>query len=76
MSELTKRIFFGAIYVVIMWFGTAYSETTFSLLFLFLGIGGLYEMWKLRKGKSKLVAFLFVLTPFIVVQLFGMTDHN
>ena len=44
----------------------AYSETTFSLLFL--GIGGLYEMWKLRKGKSKLVA-LFVLTPFIVVQL-------
>ena len=76
MNELTKRIFFGAIYVVIMWFGTAYSETTFSLLFLFLGIGGLYEMWKLRKGKSKLVAFLFVLTPFIVVQLFGMTDHN
>ena len=57
MNEIIKRAIFGAIYIVIMWFGTAYSETTFSLLFLFLGIGALYEMWKLRKGKSKLVAF-------------------
>ncbi len=76
MSELTKRIFFGAIYVIIMWFGTAYSEITFSLLFIFLGIFALYEMWKLRKGKSKLIAFLFVLTPFIIIQLIGMTDYN
>ena len=76
MSELTKRIFFGAIYVVIMWFGTAHSETTFSLLFLSLGMGAIYEMWKLRKGKTKLVAFIYVLLPFFLIQLFDITDYN
>jgi phosphatidate cytidylyltransferase len=33
-------------------------------------------MWMLRKGKSKLIPFIYVLTPFFIVQLFGFTDHN
>ena len=33
-------------------------------------------MWKLRKGKTKIVAFLYVLTPFILIQLFGISDPN
>ena len=76
MNELLKRGFFGAIYVVIMWFGTAYSERTFQILFLALGLWSIYEMWKLRKGKPKLVALLMIIIPFFTIQLFGMTDSN
>jgi|TARA_B100001939_G_scaffold190834_1_gene164189 phosphatidate cytidylyltransferase len=76
MNELLKRVFFGAIYVVIMWFGTAFSEKTFQILFLILGIWSIYEMWKLRKGKTKLVAILIVIIPFFIIQIFGMTDSN
>ena len=76
MSEILKRIIFGAIYVAIMWFGTSYSELTFNILFLSLGLWSLYEMWKLRKGKSKLIAFLYVITPFFLIQLFGITETD
>ena len=76
MNELLKRGFFGAIYVAIMWFGTAFSEKTFQILFLILGVWSIYEMWKLRKGKTKLVAILIVVIPFFIIQFFGMTDSN
>ena len=33
-------------------------------------------MWKLRKGKPKLVALLIVIIPFFTIQFFGMTDSN
>ena len=76
MNETLKRALSGAVYVAVMWIGTSYSETTFSLLFAILGIVSIYEMWKLRKGKTKALAFLYVLIPFIIIQLFGMTDHD
>ena len=59
-----------------MWFGTAFSEKTFQILFLILGLWSIYEMWKLRKGKPKLVALLIVIIPFFTIQFFGMTDSN
>ena len=76
MNETLKRALSGVVYVAIMWLGTSYSETTFSFLFALLGIVSIYEMWKLRKGKTKVLAFLYVLIPFFVIQLFGMTDHD
>jgi len=76
MNETLKRALSGAVYVAVMWIGTSYSETTFSLLFAILGIVSIYEMWKLRKGKTKALAFLYVLIPFIIIQSFGMTDHD
>ena len=76
MNETLKRALSGAVYVAIMWLGTSYSEATFSLLFAVLGIVSIYEMWKLRKGKTKVLAFLYVLIPFFIIQLFGMTDHD
>ena len=76
MNETLKRALSGVVYVAIMWLGTSYSEATFSLLFAVLGIVSIYEMWKLRKGKNKVLAFLYVLIPFFIIQLFGMTDHD
>lgn len=76
MNETLKRALSGAVYVAIMWLGTSYSEATFSLLFAVLGIVSIYEMWKLRKGKTKVLAFLYVLIPFFIIQLFGMMDHD
>jgi phosphatidate cytidylyltransferase len=76
MNETLKRTLSGAVYVAIMWLGTSYSKDTFSLLFAVLGIVSIYEMWKLRKGKTKVLAFLYVLIPFFIIQLFGMTYHD
>ena len=76
MSKMLKRALSGAVYVAIVWFGTSYSKTTFSLLFVILGIVSIYEMWKLRKGKTKTLAFLYVIIPFLLIQFFGMTDSN
>ena len=59
-----------------MWFGTAYSKKTFQILFLILGLWSIYEMWRLRKGKPKLVALLIVIIPFFTIQFFGLTDSN
>ncbi len=70
------RAISGIIYAAILWFATSYSETTFSLLFVILGIISIYEMSRLRKEKTKFLAFAYVLMPFIVVQFFGMTDSN
>jgi phosphatidate cytidylyltransferase len=76
MNETLKRAISGVFYVAIMWLGTSYSEATFSLLFAVLGVISIYEMWKLRKGKTKVLAFLYILIPFFIIQLFGMTDHD
>jgi phosphatidate cytidylyltransferase len=76
MSEFVKRILSGVLYVVILWSATNYSQVSFGILFIILGLICLFEMWMLRKGKSKIVPFIYVLTPFFIVQLFGFTDHN
>jgi len=76
MNETLKRALSGVVYIAIMWLGTSYSEATFSLLFAVLGVISIYEIWKLRKGKNKVLAFLYVLIPFFIIQLFGMTDHD
>ena len=76
MNETLKRALSGVVYVAIMWLGASYSEATFSFLFAVLGVISIYEMWKLRKGKTKVLAFLYVLIPFFIIQLFGMTDHD
>jgi phosphatidate cytidylyltransferase len=73
---MLRRAIFGIIYVAIMWFGTSSSETTFRLLFTILGVISLYEMSRLRKEKTKFLAFAYVLIPFILVQFFGITDKN
>ena len=76
MSEKSKRVFYGSIYMIIMWFGTAYSELTFNLLFGIILLVCLYEMWILRKGKTKILAFCYVIIPLILIQIFSMNNHN
>ena len=70
MNETLKRALSGLVYVLIMWFGTSFSELSFHILFIALGVISTYEMWKLRKGKSKFFAFLYVLLPFFLIHFF------
>ena len=70
MNETLKRALSGSVYVAVMWIGTSYSELSFHILFLVLGIVSMYEMWKLRKGKSKFYAFVYVLLPFFLIHFF------
>ena len=67
MNETLKRALSGFVYVAVMWFGTSYSYLSFNLLFATIGIVALYEMRKLRKGKSKFSAYLFIMIPFTIV---------
>jgi phosphatidate cytidylyltransferase len=76
MGETLKRSISGIIYVLVMWFGVSYSQLSFNILFAIIGVWSLYEMFKLRKGKSKLIAFLYVIAPFCLIHLFVMTDQN
>ena len=74
MNETLKRALSGFAYVLIIWFGTSFSELSFQILFLVLGIVSIYEMWKLRKGKSKVYAFGYVLLPFFLIHFFGKIE--
>ena len=74
INEFYKRIIFGTLYVIILWSATSYSESSFGFLFAVLGIVCTYEMWQLRKGQSKLIAFSYVIVPFIIIQFFGFTE--
>ena len=76
MNQTLKRALSGAVYVAIMWFGTSYSELSFNLLFGIILLVCLYEMHKLREGKTKILAYAYVLVPFLLIQLFGMTDSD
>lgn len=76
MRETPKRILSGAIYIAIMWFGASYSALTFNILFGIILLICLCEMWKLRKGKTKILAFTYVIAPFLLIQLFGIADSD
>tara|TARA_Y100000766_G_scaffold283166_1_gene298146 strand:- start:708 stop:1367 length:660 start_codon:yes stop_codon:yes gene_type:complete len=76
INEFYKRVISGTLYVIILWSATSYSELTFSVLFALIGIICTYEMWQLRKDQSKLIAFSYVIVPFIIIQFFGLSDHN
>ena len=71
MNETLKRALSGAVYVAIMWFGTSYTELSFHILFSAILVVCLYEMWKLRKGKTKILAFIYVLAPLLLVHLYS-----
>jgi phosphatidate cytidylyltransferase len=76
MNEKLKRALSGAVYIAVMWFGTSYSELTFNLLFGIILLLCLFEIWKLRKGKTKLLAFTYVIIPLLLIQLFSMKDSD
>ena len=75
MNETLKRAFSGAIYAAIMWFGTS-NEKSYPVLFGIISILCIYEMWKLRKGKSKILAFVYVIVPLFLIQLFGISGDD
>lgn len=68
MNETLKRAISGTAYVIIMWCGASYSQYSYRLLFSILAVLSIHEMWKLRKGKSKTLAFAYIFTPFILVH--------
>ena len=68
MNQTLKRALSGAVYVAVMWFGTSYSQLSFHILLSVILVVCLYEMGKLRKGKTKIIAFLYVLVPLTLVH--------
>jgi len=70
MNEMLKRALSGSVYAAIMWFGTFCSELSFHILFAVILLVCLYEMYKLRKGKTKILAFLYVLAPLLLVHFY------
>jgi len=67
MNETLKRAISGVVYIFVMLLGLS-SELLFRLLFIFLAVFSTYEMWKLRKGKKKILPFSYIFVPFILIQ--------
>ena len=75
MKEIYKRGITGLLYVSIILLCLTHSYLSYFTLFLILTIFSLYEMWKLRKGKKKFIALLYVIIPFFLVQIIAI-DSN
>ena len=67
--ENKKRLIFGLIFISILWFATLYSVISCSILFSFIGLICMYEMYQLRIGKTKLIPLVYIITPFILIQI-------
>ena len=71
-----NRTIFGLAYVLILWLCTTYSLLTFQVLFVKIGIISLYEIYRLRKNKSKLIPITLVIIPFIIIQMFNLQNNS
>ena len=67
--ENKKRLIFGLIFISILWFATLYSVASCSILFSIIGLICIYEMFQLRIGKTKLIPLVYIITPFILIQI-------
>ena len=67
--ENKKRLIFGLIFISILWFATVYSVASCSILFSIIGLICIYEMYQLRIGKTKLIPLVYIITPFILIQI-------
>ena len=67
MNKTLKRALSGAVYVAIMWFGT-FFQGTFHILFFLILLLSLYEMYKLRKGKTSFMSYLYVIIPLSLIH--------
>tara|TARA_B100000401_G_scaffold332921_1_gene232151 strand:+ start:233 stop:880 length:648 start_codon:yes stop_codon:yes gene_type:complete len=67
--ENKKRLIFGLIFISILWFATLYSLISCSILFSIIGLICTYEMYQLRRGKTKLFPLIYIITPFILIQI-------
>jgi phosphatidate cytidylyltransferase len=67
--ENRNRLIYGIIYIIFILFAISYSSLSCSVLFGLIGVICIYEMWKLREGKAKIFAILYVLIPFILIQI-------
>lgn len=67
--ENKKRLIYGLIFISILWFATLYSAISCSILFSIIGLICMYEMYQLRIGKTKLIPLIYIITPFILIQI-------
>ena len=67
--ENKKRLIFGLIFISILWLATLYSVASCSILFSIIGLICIYEMYQLRIGKTKLIPLVYIITPFILIQI-------
>ena len=67
--ENKKRLIFGLIFISILWFATLYSVASCSILFSIIGLICIYEMYQLRREKTKLIPLIYIITPFNLIQI-------
>jgi phosphatidate cytidylyltransferase len=61
--EQKNRLFFGIIFISVIWFATYYSSISCSILFAIIGFICFYEMWLLRRNKTKFIALSYIVIP-------------
>ena len=75
MKDAIIRLISGIVYIAIMWTGTSFSNLTFHALFLIISIVCIKEMFELTKGNKKILPFLYIFIPLIIIHLIG-NEHE
>ena len=68
-KEQKNRLLFGIIFISVIWFATYCSSISCSILFAIIGFICFYEMWLLRRNKTKFIALSYIVIPFTLVQI-------
>ena len=76
MKEAVKRSISGIVYIAIMWIGTSFSNLTFHTLFVIISVICIREMLELTKGKKKILPFLYISIPLIIIHLIGNENER
>ena len=68
MRDLPTRIIYGTKYLFLVFLAITYSKESFTILFIIIGVRCAYEMFLLRRNKTKIIPLLYIIIPFILVH--------
>ena len=72
-NNTIKRGSYGLLFIILMWFGTSFSNISFHILYIIIFVICIKEMFHLTKNKNRILGSIYVLIPMIIIHLF---DYN
>jgi len=74
--DITKRVTYGLLFIIIMWFSTSLSSISFHILYVLIFLICIIEMIKITKDKNRILGLTYILIPMIIIHLFDTQDYN
>lgn len=74
--DITKRVTYGLLFIIIMWFSTSLSSISFHILYVLIFLICIIEMIKITKDKNRILGLTYIVIPMIIIHLFDTQDYN